>query len=56
MTEIKEKRYGLTTAAIYFSYFIMGLGMSLLAQFKPEFAKLWHTNIAGGWLSQKYWG
>lgn len=47
MTETKEKRYGSTTAAIYFSYFIMGLGMSLLAQFKPEFAKLWHTNIAG---------
>lgn len=43
----KKKNYGGTATTVYFSYFIMGLGMSLLAQFKPQFASLWHTSIAG---------
>lgn len=43
----KKHRYAATAATVYFSYFMMGIGMSLLAQFKPQFAALWHSSISG---------
>ncbi|GHV97123.1 MFS transporter [Lactobacillus nasalidis] len=43
----KKHRYAATATTVYFSYFMMGIGMSLLAQFKPQFAALWHSSISG---------
>lgn len=43
----KKHRYAATASTVYFSYFMMGIGMSLLAQFKPQFASLWHSSISG---------
>lgn len=43
----KNHRYAATASTVYFSYFMMGIGMSLLAQFKPQFASLWHSSISG---------
>ena len=44
---VKKHRYAATASTVYFSYFMMGIGMSLLAQFKPQFASLWHSSISG---------
>ncbi|MGZ1145248.1 MFS transporter [Lactobacillus delbrueckii subsp. bulgaricus] len=43
---VKKHRYAATASTVYFSYFMMGIGMSLLAQFKPQFASLWHSSIS----------
>lgn len=44
---VKKHRYAATASTVYFSYFMMGIGMSLLAQFKPQFTSLWHSSISG---------
>ena len=44
---VKKHQYAATASTVYFSYFMMGIGMSLLAQFKPQFASLWHSSISG---------
>ena len=43
---VKKHRYAATASTVYFSYFMMGIGMSLLAQFKPQFASLWRSSIS----------
>lgn len=44
----KAKNKYLSTAVIlYISYVMMGLRLSMLAQYKPQFSALWHTDVAG---------
>lgn len=42
-----NEKYKLTSVVLYFGTIMMGISMSILAQYKVEFAQLWHTNIAG---------
>lgn len=45
---IKAKNRFLSTAVVlYISYIMMGLRLSMLAQYKPQFSNLWHTDVAG---------
>lgn len=42
-----NEKYKLTSVVLYFGTIMMGISMSILAQYKVEFAQLWHTNIVG---------
>lgn len=42
-----NKKYKSTSGVLYFGTIMMGISMSILAQYKGEFAQLWHTNLAG---------
>lgn len=41
----KRNVFIITAVALYFTYFIHGIGVSILAQYKQEFAKAWGGNI-----------
>ncbi len=45
MTESRKKSLIITAIALYFTYFIHGIGVSILAQYKQEFANNWGGNI-----------
>ncbi|MCH4009166.1 MFS transporter [Companilactobacillus sp.] len=36
-----QKKYYPTAFALYFAYFILGIALSIMGQFKPEFAQAW---------------
>lgn len=38
---MKNKRYLLTALLLYFTYLLHGIGVSILAQYKPNFAESW---------------
>lgn len=42
-----NKKYEPTAIVLYFGTIMMGISMSILAQYKIEFASLWHTDLAG---------
>lgn len=42
-----NSKYRPTSIVLYFGTIMMGISMSILAQYKGEFAHLWHTNLAG---------
>jgi MFS family permease len=42
-----NSKYKPTSIVLYFGTIMMGISMSVLAQYKGEFAHLWHTNLAG---------
>lgn len=47
--EISNKRYIPTAIALYFTYFIHGIGVSILGQYKSNFATAWGANtLANG--------
>ena len=41
MKQNSKKNYVITSLALYFTYFIHGLGASILGLYKPQFAKAW---------------
>ncbi|HGM1219351.1 TPA: hypothetical protein ACKOH0_000266 [Clostridioides difficile] len=38
---MNNKKYYPTAIALYFSYFLLGIGISILGQYKPEFSSMW---------------
>lgn len=42
-----DKKYKPTAGFLYFGTVMMGISMSILAQYKADFATLWHTDLAG---------
>ncbi|MCT6889304.1 MAG: MFS transporter [Lactobacillus sp.] len=42
-----DKKYKTTAVILYFGTIMMGISMSILAQYKGNFAHLWHTNLSG---------
>lgn len=42
-----DKKYKTTAVILYFGTIMMGISMSVLAQYKGNFAHLWHTNLSG---------
>ena len=40
-----NKKYYPTALALYLSYFIHGIGVSILGQYKQEFASMWNANL-----------
>lgn len=41
MKQNSKKNYVITSLALYFTYFIHGIGASILGLYKPQFAKAW---------------
>ena len=41
MKQNSKKNYVITSLALYFTYFIHGIGASILGLYKPQFAKVW---------------
>ena len=42
-----NKKYKPTAGFLYFGTIMMGISMSILAQYKNDFATLWHTDLSG---------
>lgn len=42
-----NKKYKPTAGFLYFGTIMMGISMSILAQYKGDFATLWHTDLSG---------
>ncbi|MFR4968808.1 MFS transporter [Lactobacillus kalixensis] len=42
-----NKKYKPTAGILYFGTIMLGISMSILAQYKADFASLWHTDLAG---------
>lgn len=40
-----NKKYYPTALALYLSYFVHGIGVSILGQYKQEFASMWNANL-----------
>ncbi len=47
MASKKINNLKITASILYLSYFMMGLRLSMVAQYKPEFATIWHTDVSG---------
>ena len=45
MKQNSKKNYVITSLALYFTYFIHGIGASILGQYKPQFAKVWGATV-----------
>lgn len=45
MKQNSKKNYVITSLALYFTYFIHGIGASVLGQYKPQFAKVWGATV-----------
>ena len=45
MEKINYKKYYPTAAALYFTYFIHGIGASILGQYKQDFASMWGAKL-----------
>lgn len=45
MKQNSKRGYIITSLALYFTYFIHGIGASILGQYKPEFAKAWGASV-----------
>ena len=45
MKQNSKKNYVITSLALYFTYFIHGIGASILGQYKPQFAKVWGAAV-----------
>ena len=45
MKQNSKKNYVITSLALYFTYFIHGIGASILGQYKPQFAKVWGASV-----------
>lgn len=45
MEKINYKKYYPTAAALYFTYFIHGIGASILGQYKQDFASMWEAKL-----------
>ena len=45
MKQNSRKNYVITSLALYFTYFIHGIGASILGQYKPQFAKVWGATV-----------
>ncbi len=43
--QLEKRSFLITAIALYFTYFIHGIGVSILAQYKSEFAQAWGGNI-----------
>ncbi len=41
MSQTGKKKLVITSIALYFTYFIHGIGASIMGQYKPEFAAHW---------------
>ena len=55
MKQKTNKMLIFTSLAAYFTYFIHGIGASILGQYKPEFAAAWGAKpLADGTLGCKY--
>ena len=53
MKQKTNKMLIFTSLAAYFTYFIHGIGASILGQYKPEFAAAWGAKpLADGTLAQ----
>ena len=48
MKQKTNKMLIFTSLAAYFTYFIHGIGASILGQYKPEFAAAWHPGCKYG--------
>ena len=45
MEKINYKKFYPTAVALYFTYFIHGIGASILGQYKQDFASMWGAKV-----------
>ena len=45
MEQVNYKKFYPTAIALYFTYFIHGIGASILGQYKQDFASMWGAKV-----------
>ena len=54
MSQTGKKNLVITSIALYFTYFIHGIGASIMGQYKPEFAAHWGAKaLSDGWKNRR---